>query len=219
MSTITQCRKCGGTIFSFMRYTDDESPEGWKYDPKKDFDSGSCKCHFGMNILLTGRPGTGKTWVMKQLIEHYELTEKGKVGLIDYVANDSVLVTGNYVGDIFDGCDKLSMAAISSTRDLIYETPGLVRLYDGDRFTNKTFLTYDPIIINIMGDGSEGRAKRGSNQTEARLKAMATRYDNYQYNYRVESSDAAFELVKEIIDYGEELKAPLKNGNGQQYLF
>ena len=52
---------------------------------------------------------------MKQIIEHYELTEKGKVGLIDYVANDSILVTGNYVGDIFDGCDKLSMACLLYT--------------------------------------------------------------------------------------------------------
>ena len=173
-----------------------------------------------MNILLTGRPGTGKTWVMKQIIEHYECKEKGKIGLIDYVKSDRVLVTGNYVGDIFDGCDKLSMAAISSTGDLLDGSPDMVRLFDGDRFTNTTFLKYDPIIINITGDGADGRAIRGSSQSEARLKSMATRYDNYKYHYRVDDSTSALELVKDLIEGREERPNYLPmNGNGQQDLF
>ena len=174
-----------------------------------------------MNILLTGRPGTGKTWVMKQLIDYYELKEKGKVGLIDYLfsSDSDVYVTGNYVGDVFDGCDKLSMAAISSTGSFIEETPGKIRIFDGDRFTNATFLKYEPIIINIMGDGAEGRSLRGSNQTEARLNAMRTRYNNYPYHYRVEDSNAALGKLKQLIELKFFGIPELKNGNGQQNLF
>ena len=172
-----------------------------------------------MNILLTGRPGVGKTWVMKQLIEHYELREKGKVGLIDYLHNGKVLVTGKYEGHTFDGGDRLSMAAISSVGDLIRSTEPMVHLFDGDRFTNTTFLGYDPIVINISGDGKEGRDKRGSNQTEARLRSMATRYDNYKFSYRVGSSSLAFDLILDIIEGKITNHPELSNGNGQNELF
>ena len=173
-----------------------------------------------MNILLTGRPGTGKTWVMKQIIEHYELKQEGKAGLINYLKNDRVLVTGRYIGDTFDGCDKLSMAAISSVDDLLVDSPDMVRLYDGDRFTNSTFLKYDPIVINITGDGASGRRMRGSSQTEQRLKSMATRYDSYSYHYRVDSSDECLRLVIDIIEGNLHNDTPeLKDGRGQNSLF
>ena len=44
MSTIMPCPKCGGSIVSFMRYFDDESPAGWKYDHERDRKASTCKC-------------------------------------------------------------------------------------------------------------------------------------------------------------------------------
>ena len=172
-----------------------------------------------MNILMTGRPGTGKSWVMTQLIKHYECTTESKIGLINFVHNNSVLITGVYDGSTFQGSDRLSMAAIGSVDDLITSTPNFIRVFEGDRFTNKTMLQFSPIVINIEGDGAEGIKKRGSSQTEARLKSMATRYNNYSYNYRVKDSDASLELVKDIID-GKVTETPeLQSGNGQFDLF
>lgn len=173
-----------------------------------------------MNILLTGRPGTGKTWIMNQLIEQYELKTEAKLGLINYVHNNSVLCTGVYDGSVFEGADRLSMAAISSVPDLIASTPRFIRLFDGDRFTNKTMLGFDPFVINIEGDGAEGRAKRGSEQTEARLKSMATRYNNYLYTNRVKDSNAALELITSIISNPSEYEnIELTDPSGQITLF
>lgn len=172
-----------------------------------------------MNILLTGRPGTGKTWVMNELIKHYECTEEGKVGLINYLECGNIVLTGKYTGDIFEGSDKLSMAAISSVGDLIDSLPNSDIVFEGDRFTNSTMLQYDPVVINIAGDGKEGRDKRGSNQTPQRLKSMATRYDSYSFTYRVPSSQRALELVKNLLDGEEKAKDSLQSGVGQASLF
>lgn len=172
-----------------------------------------------MEIHLTGRPGTGKTWVMKQLIKHYDCIQEGKVGLIDYVSNGMVVITGKYTGDTFEGSDKLSMAAISSVGDLIDSLTGSSIVFEGDRFTNSTMLSFNPIIINIEGDGAEGIEMRGSSQTPQRLKAMATRYNNYCYHYRVGSSDQALELVKNIIKGDVKTTHQPIDGNGQIDLF
>ena len=174
-----------------------------------------------MNILLTGRPGTGKTWVMKSLIENYETNKQGKVGLIDYLYNDELAITGKYVGEVFDGSDKLSMAAVSSVADFIDAVDVPVRVFEGDRFTNNSFLKVaDPFVINIEGDGSEGIKMRGSSQTEQRLKAMKTRYNNFQYHVRVPNSNECLEMVKAIIAGEFETKdLHLLNGDNQINLF
>lgn len=171
-----------------------------------------------MKILLTGRPGVGKTWIMKELIKKYNCTKKGKVGLIDYLEGE-IIVTGNYDGSTFEGADKLSMAAISSVEELLSNTSYMDVVFDGDRFTNTTMLKHKPIVINIEGDGAWGRKNRGSSQTEQRLKSMATRYNSYPYNYRVENSDRALELITELINGTEKPNNELKDGNGQESLF
>ena len=44
MSTITKCKVCDGWVFSFMRYKDEDSFDGWKYDAERDRKASSCKC-------------------------------------------------------------------------------------------------------------------------------------------------------------------------------
>lgn len=173
-----------------------------------------------MVILLTGRPGTGKSWVMLKLIEEYNTNETKKSGLIKYRTNGEVMITGDYDSDeeIFFGSDKLSMAAISSVPEVLTESER-VKIFEGDRFTNTTMLQHDPIVINIEGDGEWGRKKRGSNQTPQRLKSMATRYDSYPYHFRVKNSDLALELVKELVSSKAIQVLELKDGLGQATLF
>ena len=176
-----------------------------------------------MNILLTGRPGTGKTYVMKNLIDDYSCTNEAKVGLISFLESDDrrLAITGKYVGEVFDGSDKLSMAAISSVPDFLAASNHDHVIFEGDRFTNKTFLLEaNPFVINIEGDGSKGIALRGSSQTEARLKAMKTRYNNFQYNIRVLNSNQCLEVVRAIIEGSFDTTGyPPLDGGGQNSLF
>lgn len=171
-----------------------------------------------MVIQITGRPGVGKSWIMKRLIEHYNCEGIEKIGLINYQKGDDVIVTGKYDGTTFEGSDRLSMAAISSVPELLLLYPYMNIVFEGDRFTNTTMLKHNPTIINIKGDGAWGREKRGSSQSDRRLRAMATRYDSFSYHYRVINSDEALELIIKLIDSPR--PAPeLKDGNGQETLF
>ncbi len=66
-------------------------------------------------ILLIGACGSGKTWVMKELIRLLKLNTPGRVGMYLFHRNEKVVVLGKYDGSTFEGSDKLSMAVM---RDL-----------------------------------------------------------------------------------------------------
>ncbi len=155
-------------------------------------------------ILLVGEAGTGKTWVMKKLIELFELEHLGKVGMILFHRDETkdVFVLGKYDGSTFEGSDKLSMAVMRDLPEFVkYATVARFVICEGDRFMNSTFIEgAKPYIIKIVGDGAEGRKKRGSNQTERQLKTIATRVKNVREHALVEKSSTALKMIKEIID-------------------
>lgn len=119
------------------------------------------------HILIVGCCGTGKTWVMRQLLE--EMSRRGnvdgyKLGMINFATTGNVAIVGNYDGSTFEGSDRLSMAAINDASRLVRyaEKEGTVCIWEGDRWMNSRFIeTSDPYIIKIEGDGAKGREKRG----------------------------------------------------------
>ena len=126
------------------------------------------------NILIIGACGVGKTWVMKHLLSIDD--KRFKLGKINFHENDSLIIVGKYDGTIFEGSDRLAMTAITDISRVIAYAKGKKTIWEGDRFMNSTFIDKaKPIIMRIMGDGQEGRRKRGSQQSERQVKAISTR--------------------------------------------
>lgn len=158
-------------------------------------------------ILIVGTCGTGKTWVMKKLIEYFNISNvyNYKTGLYNYLKKDDVIIVGKYEGNVFDGSDRLSMSVMKDNKLIkpVFEQAKYVFL-EGDRFTNSTFIEeFKPFIIKIEGDGYEGRVKRGSTQTERHIKSITTRVNNIKYDKAVNSSEECFNyIINEIIKNG-----------------
>lgn len=153
-------------------------------------------------ILLIGATGTGKTWVVKQLIKKLNLSTLGRVGMFLFHRNEKHLILGKYDGTTFEGSDKLSMA-IMRDLDVFIESARLKKfktvICEGDRFTNKTFIEKaKPIIVLIDNDGAEGRKKRQSNQTPRQIQSIQTRINNLrsQATHIVKDSSAALKLIE-----------------------
>jgi len=150
-----------------------------------------------IEILLIGECGTGKTWVMSNIVKG--LDKRGKLGLFRFHYNDDVVVPGIYDGSIFQGSDKLSMAV---TRDIIKFrkwAKGRVIIYEGDRFTNTNILSKSPYVIKIAGNGAKGRKIRGSKQSERHLKSIATRVANITADEVAKDSEEALKIIQALI--------------------
>src|SRR6202000_2355220 len=95
-------------------------------------------------ILITGAPGTGKTWVMQKLIEHYQINKNVYsygTGQYKYLKQNGVIIIGVYDGSKFQGSDKLSMSIMQSNKliEPIFKSVDAV-FCEGDRFTTSTFI-------------------------------------------------------------------------------
>lgn len=153
-------------------------------------------------ILLIGACGSGKTWVMKSLIDEYSLNLSAKYNLIRFRTNKKIAVLGKYDGTTFEGSDKLSMGVAVDFEKFskMAEQKNLIVIAEGDRFTNSRFIShFKPVIIRIKDDGKEGRKKRNSSQTERHIKAIETRVKNIKPKFEVKNSSEALKIIKSEI--------------------
>lgn len=154
--------------------------------------------------LIIGNCGVGKTWIMKSLIKALGISKvySYKTGLYQYLKQKDVIILGKYDDTVFEGSDRLSMAIMTDNAKIkpIFESVKYV-IGEGDRFTNSSFITeFNPVILKVLGDGSEGRIKRGSGQSERHLKSIATRVNNIQANIEFNNSaDCLAYLTNEIL--------------------
>ena len=149
-----------------------------------------------MKYLIIGNCGVGKTYVMRKLI-HAHKNKPAKLGTLYFHQLDKFLVLGKYVGDVFDGSDKLSMSVALEFPKLkrLVERDGFGIICEGDRFTNSTFINlFAPQVLLIKGDGAEGRKHRGSTQSERQLRSISTRISNIKPHL-------VFEASQECLDY------------------
>jgi len=153
------------------------------------------------SILIIGGCGSGKTWVMKQVIKQKELNLNAKFGMVIFKTNNKLAVLGKYNGETFEGSDRLSMAVSRDFKNFkkVADKNNLFVICEGDRFTNRKFIEiFNPYIIKIKDNGEQGRKLRNSNQTERHIRAIQTRVNNIKHNKEVENSLEALEIVLKL---------------------
>ena len=154
-------------------------------------------------ILVVGNCGSGKTWVMLELLKILH-TKKAKIKKCYFSVDQTkkIAILGVYDKSMFQGSDKLSMA-VSQDFDILRKVQiknELTIVAEGHRFTTKKFIeTFNPLIIKIKDTGEEGRAKRKSTQTERHLKSISTLVKNTKEDIMVENSTEALNKILEMI--------------------
>ena len=134
-------------------------------------------------IAIGGEPGTGKTKLVKDIMNDFTLTpfSYGYVkGLYDEYKK--VYFIGVFDGSIFDGTDRLSRKAITDFTKFLDYADGIV-VFEGDTlFNNKLLLMNYPFIKLVLTASNEVRGIRlqlkGNNQAEGYINKKITKLNN-----------------------------------------
>jgi uridine kinase len=144
-------------------------------------------------FAIGGEPGSGKTTLMKQIIQNFNLEPKyDSYKLVPYLQKDNIYVLGKYEeGEVFSGTDRMSMAVQPEAIKFLATLPSdSIVLYEGDRLFTASFLEdclekYDLKIIYLSTDKSvrtKRYKERGSNQNETWLQGRETKISNIMTN-------------------------------------
>jgi uridine kinase len=155
-------------------------------------------------IAIGGEPGSGKSTLMKKLIEVFEVEPKyNEVKLVPYLQKGNVYVLGKYEeGEVFSGTDRMSMAVQPEAIKFLSTLPSdAVVLYEGDRLFTSSFLEhcldmYDLNIIYLQTKKEvrqERYKDRGSDQNETWLQGRETKIANILKNMTLMFSVTKFE--------------------------
>jgi broad-specificity NMP kinase len=144
-------------------------------------------------IAIGGNPGSGKSTLMKRLIEYYTPVKKyTEFKLVPYLQNNNIYILGKYDdGEVFSGTDRMSMAVQpEAIKFLATLPPNSIVLYEGDRLFTASFLEdcaekYDLKIISLLTEQSireERYKERGSNQNVTWLLGRESKISNILTN-------------------------------------
>lgn len=148
-------------------------------------------------VAIGGEPGTGKTTLMKEILEKIESWpengdtwhEKKYGKLVPYLENGNIICLGTYHYDeVFGGTDRMSMACQPEVIEFIDSLPDdRLVMFEGDRLFNSSFLDYcnqfDLSIYVLKATNLEERYKeRGSDQNKTWLQGRRTKIANVTKN-------------------------------------
>jgi len=179
-------------------------------------------------IAIGGAPGTGKTTLMKKLVEKFQVEPKyEQVKLVPYLNKNNIYILGKYEeGQTFAGTDRMSMATQPEAVKFLATLPkNAILLYEGDRLFNSSFLehcldNYDLSIICLETEKNirkERYAERGSDQNETWLVGRESKISNilsnlilmWSYekfaNNTLEEQRVVFEHILQLIEGCNEL--------------
>jgi hypothetical protein len=145
-------------------------------------------------IAIGGEPGSGKTTLMKRVVEHYNMQPKyDEYKLVPYLQNQNIYVLGKYEeAQVFAGTDRMSMAVQPEAIKFLATLPeNSIVLYEGDRLFTASFLEncvnkYDTRIVYLSTEKTvrqERYKERGSSQDETWLRGRESKIANILTNF------------------------------------
>jgi adenylate kinase family enzyme len=138
-------------------------------------------------IYLIGLPGTGKTTIMKRVMQMRDWESERPIDLLDTHVSGELRVLGKYEeGQVFAGTDRLSMAVAPKAVEWILTAPNEVIIGEGDRLNNKAFFEAaqsvgELYIIHLTVSDEERQRRyneRGSDQSEKFIQTVRTKVGN-----------------------------------------
>mgnify|MGYP000044170399 CR=1 FL=1 len=142
-------------------------------------------------LALGGKPATGKTTLLRDVINTYKPYIKFNFGLVRgmYFSKHSLYIIGIYDKSVFSGTDKLSMAVQPDfIRFCSKITDGKI-LFEGDRLFNQSLFNKvdcDIMIIEVNENTEKLRhKKRNDNQSQKFIKSKHTKIENIKKNNSV----------------------------------
>jgi uridine kinase len=144
-------------------------------------------------IAIGGNPGSGKSTLMKRLIEYLTPEKKyDQFKLVPYLLNNNIYILGKYdEGEVFSGTDKMSMAVQPEAIKFLASLPSnSIVLFEGDRLFTASFLEdcaekYELKIVHLSTNAEvreERYKERGSNQNVTWLQGRESKINNILTN-------------------------------------
>lgn len=145
-------------------------------------------------VAIGGIPGTGKTTLMRKLLNSNisELKEFRK--LVKGHEYDELIVLGDYSDNdkVFAGSDTFSMA-VQPEAEAFFEENMKNVIFEGDRIFNSKMLEfidsrYDLLVVILEADDAvvqERYKERGSEQSDKFINGRKTKYENVKKNSNI----------------------------------
>jgi len=159
-------------------------------------------------IYLIGMPGTGKSTVMKELMNGIDWERNKPIDLLESHVSENIRVLGKYEdGEVFSGTDRLSMAVAPKAIEWISTNPNEVIIGEGDRLNNKAFFEKAKelgelhiIQLTVSDEERERRYKeRGSEQSDKFIQTVKTKCNNIAEHFGDQQTLFGFEAGNVIV--------------------
>lgn len=144
-------------------------------------------------IAIGGEPGSGKSTMMKELMEGKLWRFESEYPLVPYYVCGDVIVLGKYEDDGYaQGTDKMSMACQPKVIEFLKTLrDDIIVMFEGDRLFSPSFLehcveNYDTqiVILRTEKDVRTNRyEERGSSQNLTWLTGRETKISNIRNNF------------------------------------